>query len=159
MRRAALSLLLMVMLAGCSSSPGLPKGTVGGTVGAVIGGFSGMFIGSGTGQLVAIALGAMLGGGAGYYAENYLSDTDIAMMDETVQHALKNKEIGSAAKWRNEATGNSGAVIPTQTYRNWEGKLCREYYQQVKAGEGTFEEMSVACRKPDGTWLLETDNA
>lgn len=150
------SLALLFMLTGCltNEAGNLNKKNVGTLGGAVAGGLIGSTVGKGSGQMVAIAAGALLGSLAGHTIGASLDKQDIESHNNTQYKALEYNRTGSAAAWNNPDTGASGKVIPTRTYHDKYGEVCREYTQTIKIGEKTQEGFGKACRRSDGSWEI-----
>ncbi len=67
MRKSVVPPMLAASLVGCTNYlENTPKGTTSALLGAVAGGAAGYFIGNGSGQFLAIALGTVFGGSAGF---------------------------------------------------------------------------------------------
>ena len=80
-------------------------------------------------------------------------------MDENdrrrVSHALETNPSGQASSWRNETTGNSYTVTPTQAYEK-DGRQCRAFVQEAIIDGETRKISGHACKRPDGTTWEET---
>ncbi len=50
--------------------------------------------------------------------------------------------------------GASGTVTPIRDGRSADGRLCREFQQQVVIGGKTEDAFGTACQEPDGSWKI-----
>ena len=141
------------MLASCTSMEDSPKETIGTLLGAAAGAVIGSNLGGGKGNSVAIAVGTLAGAWFGNSIGQSMDDLDRMKVENATQDALENKAVGETSSWSNPDSGHSGAVTPTQTYYEPDGKQpCREYSSTVTI-DGQLETISgTACRRPDGTW-------
>lgn len=99
----------------------------------------------------------LVAGCAGFGGQ--IADSDVDMMGRTLQFALEIDDDDVTRTWRNEQTGNSGAITPLFTYVGESGLFCRDYRDlQVIGGVArTFE--SRACRIEVGRWVYIEDIA
>lgn len=150
-------LILLLILAagsyGCASTMG-PKETGGTVVGGVGGAIIGSQVGGGTGRLVGVAIGTLAGALIGQEVGRSLDRADQLAMQNTAQRALEYNESHHSSSWRNPDSGHSGTITPTRTYREPEGRYCREYTQTVLIDGEQRRAYGRACRRPDGTWQI-----
>ncbi len=151
--RFAVVFATALSLAACASDQG-DKQTLGTLLGAGLGGLAGAQFGSGTGQLVAVGAGVLLGGLLGNEIGKSLDKADQAYAERNAQQTLETAPIGTTATWVNPDSGNSGSVTPTATYQSADGEYCREYQQTVTVGGEQQSAYGTACRQPDGSWKL-----
>lgn len=85
------------------------------------------------------------------HAEDYGGPTG------TVQHALENNRTNQSSTWVNPDNDSSGTVAPTRTFQNAQGQPCREFRQIIVIGGREEQGYGTACRQPDGTWLIVSD--
>jgi surface antigen len=71
-----------------------------------------------------------------------------------VQIALETKPSGSAYTWQSVDGLVAGKVTLRRTFRTTEGYYCREYGERVTDGADTMAAIHIACREPDGTWVV-----
>ena len=82
-----------------------------------------------------------------------LRDSDDRLfMERTLQNALEFNRTLQAAVWRNAATGASGTVTPTRTFRPAPAVWCREFESSVTVSDRRQTSTGTACREWDGTW-------
>ncbi len=153
---AIMALAVMTLLtSGCTNEAGYTNKTNVGTVtGVVLGGVAGSAFGAGSGRIAAIAAGAALGGLAGNAFGASLDRVDFAYRDRAFNSAMEHNRSGASSSWQNPDSGNRGAIIPSKTYVNHEGRNCREYTQIVRIGNKMEEAFGKACRRSDGSWEI-----
>jgi surface antigen len=86
-----------------------------------------------------------------------LDGSEQLAMSETLQYALENTRTNEAAAWVNPDTGRSGTLTPVRTFQNSEGQYCREYVTTIIIGGEEQQGYGMACRQPDGSWLIVSD--
>lgn len=139
----AVAVAATLSLGGCAT-----KQESGTAIGGILGGVLGSQVGSGSGKtaatIAATIAGAVIGGQVG------------KSMDETdrlkAQHALETNPTGQPSTWQNPDSGYTYTVTPVKTYKNTEGRYCREYTTKVNIGGKMEDAYGTACRQPDGTW-------
>ena len=151
--RIAIVLAASLSLAACLNTGG-PKQTGGTLIGAGLGGLAGSQIGGGTGKLVAVGAGVLLGGLLGSEVGKSLDKADKLYAERTSQRTLETAPVGQTSSWSNPDSGNSGTITPTKTYETAQGQYCREYQQTVTIGGETENAYGTACRQPDGSWKV-----
>ena len=122
---------------------------IGGLLGAAGGGFVGAQIGKGDGQLVAVGAGVFLGALLGGTIGRSLDQLD----QNCIGHALESAPDGQQVAW-NSAEGRPLSVTPTSTFRDREGRYCRDYTTEAVIDGGIQQIYGTSCRQPDGTWQL-----
>jgi len=157
----------LTLLAGCTQPNGAPNagimnggginkqdiGTLGGAVG---GGLLGSQIGGGKGRLFATGLGVLAGGLIGNQIGKSLDDGDRAIAEQKTQKALETGQSGQALPWQGQNA--SGTVTPGPVSQNSNGQYCREYTQKINVGGQTKSGYGTACRQPDGSWQIVSQN-
>lgn len=146
-------LILVITLQGCATPMG-PKETGGTFVGGVGGAIIGSQVGGGTGRLVGVAIGTLAGALIGQEVGRSLDRADRLAMENSAQQALEYNQAHHSSAWRNPDSGHSGTITPTRTYKEPEGRYCREYTQTVMIGGEQHKAYGRACRRPDGTWEI-----
>lgn len=140
-------IILAASIAGCQDMTKQDVGTVtGGALGALVG----SRFGGGSGRSVAIAVGAITGAVIGGQIGKSMDKTD----QLKVNQALEYNRTGQVANWKNPDTGNRYSVTPRRTYRNDEGKYCREYMTKANIAGKEQTVYGKACRQPDGQWKV-----
>jgi surface antigen len=154
MKRTWILLLIpALVLYGCATPMG-PKETGGTFIGGVSGAVIGSQFGGGSGRLVGVAIGTLAGALIGQEVGRSLDRADRIAMENTAQESLEYSRTGVARTWRNPDSGHSGSITPTRTFREPEGRYCREYTQTVMIGGEEQKAYGTACRQPDGTWQI-----
>lgn len=161
LRSRAISVVLIIAIAGATSSctqmsegvQNNPKAVLGALGGAALGGGIAALAGGGTGAIVGATLGGALLGG---FIGNRLDARDKEMAAQAAQKAFADSKTGQPTVWNNPDTGNSGTVTPTRTYQLANGTYCREYKQTITVGGEQQQAYGTACRQPDGTWKIES---
>jgi hypothetical protein len=75
---------------------------------------------------------------------------------QLVQVTLEKKLSGTEASWRNPDTGEIVAVEPIRTFKNEEGRYCREYREAIAEQIGSKHvQYGMACRNNDGIWKVQ----
>jgi surface antigen len=149
-------ILLMIpalILYGCATPMG-PKETAGTFIGGASGAVIGSQFGGGSGRLVGVAIGTLAGALIGQEVGRSLDRADRMAMENTAQESLEYSRTGLSRSWRNPDSGHSGSFTPTRTYREPEGRYCREYTQTVMIGGEEHRAYGTACRQPDGSWKI-----
>lgn len=146
---------LAVSLAGCGiiNQDGISKQDAGGLLGAIGGAAIGSQFGRGGGSVAMAAIGVVLGAILGSEVGASLDRADLAYLRQAEQRAYA-APIGQSIVWNNPESGHSGVIIPTRDGRSQQGNYCREFQQQIKIGGKTEQGYGVACRQPDGSWMI-----
>lgn len=154
MKKSTLLILITLLTAyGCATTMG-EKETGGTLIGGLGGAIIGSQVGGGTGRLVGVAIGTLAGALIGQEIGRSLDRADRLAMENTAQQALEYNQTRRSSAWRNPDSGHSGTITPTSTYREPEGRYCREYTQTVMIGGEQHNAFGRACRRPDGTWEI-----
>jgi surface antigen len=146
------SLFVSIGLVGCSNVTNQDMGTL---AGGVAGGLLGSQLGGGTGKLVAIGAGTLAGAYIGNKLGKNMDDTDKAKMNQ----AFENNQAGQPAYWRNNNTGTSYVVTPTQNVTVDGNQYCREYRSTAVVAGKKQQIYGTACRQPDGSWQIQNQNS
>ena len=126
---------------------------------------------SDSGGLGALAMGGLLGGAAGSNVSEpselpvegaflggpfapFLSRSDVERAHRTAMTAFEALPSGQTKIWRNPENGHWGTLTPARTYRNAEGRYCREYRQTVTIGGQEHQANGAVCRRGDGVWQV-----
>ncbi len=152
--RLALSLLVILLVAGCATDQRGQKETAGTLLGAVGGAIVGAQVGQGKGQLAGVAVGTLLGAYMGSEVGKSLDRADRLAMDEATQQAHA-APVGQTIAWNNPDSGHSGSVTPVRSGRGQSGEYCREYQTTVNIGGRAQSAYGVACQQSDGTWKID----
>jgi len=141
-------LITASVLAGCAG----PNSAAGGFGGAVAGGVLGGMLGGPR----AMVAGALIGGLFGAAVGDAMDQRDRVLAERNASWALEYAPSGTAEEWRNPDSGHRGSFTPLRTYRD-EGTYCREYQQTVVIGGEERQAFGTACRQPDGSWRIVSD--
>jgi surface antigen len=106
----------------------------------------------------------MLGFGAGSYVttilpfslESGLHRPDARLAPgraAVIQKALENNASGTTVSWDGGNAGSRGSIELIRTFRNKQGRYCREFKETLAAGDGPDTAYEVACRLPQGGWI------
>jgi len=131
---------------------------VGTLLGAAVGGLIGAQIGDGTGNKIAIGAGVLAGGLLGNKLGEHLDCRDQQYHADTAQNAFETQKTGTTSNWVNPDSGHSGSITPTRTFQNEEGTNCREFTQTVEVDGQQQSGYGTACRQPDGSWKIVSNN-
>lgn len=142
-------LLVSFNLVACSTNTRSENTTIGGVTGAVAGGLAGSLIGAGTGQVVAIGVGAIGGALLGSYVGHSMDSSDNAH----VYQALDNNNTRQTTDWKNEKTGAVYKVTPVSKKMTIKGNHDCRKFRAISVINGKKQHVyGVACRQADGTW-------
>lgn len=150
--RIASTCLAAALLAACSNTGYGPKQTVGALAGAGAGGLAGAHLVDGDERIAVAAVGTLLGAFIGSEVGKSLDRADALHAQRAQFQALEYEPAGSRVAWRNPDSGNTGTVVPTQTYQTNGGEYCREFQHDARIGGHTRTVYGTACRSPDGQW-------
>lgn len=130
----------------------------GGTIlGGIVGAAVGSQIGGGNGRLAAVGVGTLIGAMIGRDVGRSMDAVDRAYAAGSFGHAMEYAPTCSTITWDNPRSGSSGTVTPTHTYEPEPGRYCREFQQQVVIGGKIQDAYGTACRQPDGSWEIVTE--
>lgn len=109
-----------------------------------------------------LACGVLLGHGLGSPISQEAASTGsvraaVADNDErnaALQAVLEAHNSGSTLRWATTQAGSGGHTKAVSTYRNNEGRFCREFEETRKVGDSTVVEAGVACRDDNGKWRV-----
>ena len=83
-----------------------------------------------------------------------LKAKDNQAMVQARMNALENQISGTEVSWTNPDSGNSGKMVPVQTWRTKSGQYCREFQESISIDGVSNVERGVACRTDDGMWKV-----
>ncbi|MFT5390971.1 MAG: surface antigen [Gammaproteobacteria bacterium] len=146
-------LCALVALTGCQTTG--PNATGGGLIGAAAGGLLGAQFGSGSGKVATAVIGALAGSALGSHIGQNMDARDREEQSTTTATALESAPSGQSLPWRNDNSGNFGAVMPQRTWQQADGTYCREFTQTVTVGGQEQRAYGTACRQADGTWKIK----
>ena len=106
------------------------------------------------GACLMLAACTNVGGGRGLVA-----DSDITMMESTLQLALDGNPDGQDRWWHNAMTGHYGSIAPIASYVTEHGVFCRDYRDTQTVGGRETVYTSRACRTDDSSWIWVEDIA
>jgi surface antigen len=87
-----------------------------------------------------------------------LPDSTRQVARETVQRTLETVLSGEERQWRSPNGVERGYIMPIRTFKDSDGKYCREYREELHNGAGVHRRMRIACRGDGGEWLLRYDS-
>ena len=99
--------------------------------------------------------------GSGYWRSGATSARDFAQAEQRVeasrllQRTLEKSISGTNAAWQDPDSGQTVSVEPLRTFRNEDGRFCREYRESSgeKSGPRSIS-YGVACRDQGGIWRV-----
>ena len=121
---------------------------IGALLGGVIGGAAGSQIGGGSGKTVATVAGTVIGYLVGQSIGRYMDAID----QQCTGQALEYMPDQVPVSWRDPDNGMGYTVTPVNTWRNPDGRYCREYTTRATVGGSSEQLYGQACRQPDGSW-------
>jgi surface antigen len=77
---------------------------------------------------------------------------DWTLLKGAVRDVLNATEQDAARAWRNDSTGHGGNVRVVKSYKDDDGKPCRQVQVDSSAGGRKNSSMLNACRDTDGVW-------
>ncbi len=83
-----------------------------------------------------------------------IKEKDKQAMTRARANALEREISGTKVSWTNPDSGNSGTMIPVQTWRTKTGRYCREFQESITIDGTDRVERGVACRADDGFWKV-----
>jgi len=105
----------------------------------------------------------IVGLGGGLLLVDYRVEQEIARLravgqaDQRVREAalfeaLETHVSGEAFAWRNPDSGKTGEITPVRTFKNRDGRWCREYTAVEALDDNAEIRRAIACRAPEGQW-------
>jgi surface antigen len=79
---------------------------------------------------------------------------DFDKSEEVAQGSMDNNSDGETSTWNNPDSGNSGTITPQTTYKDDDGKDCRDFESTITVDGKTEVAHGRACRQPDGSWKV-----
>lgn len=79
---------------------------------------------------------------------------DMQAMAQARAKALESEISGTKVSWANPDSGNSGTMMPVQTWRTKTGQYCREFQESITIDGTVRVERGVACRSDQGLWKV-----
>lgn len=146
-------MLIAAMLTLQACNDGISRKTGGKAIGGVTGALIGSQFSSGSGQIVAVAIGSLAGSMLGEHIAERLDQRDAELLKNSSKQALEYAPSGRTTEWKNPDTGNSGTITPVKTYKEHQ-HYCREYIQEIFINGKKQKAYGRACRQPDGEWQI-----
>jgi surface antigen len=85
-------------------------------------------------------------------------ESDWTLVQDTARAVLEEAVDGERRDWRNETTGNRGAIKPILSF-DFEGRPCRRLAFLNEAATGARGiSTHTLCRQDDGEWKLVLDS-
>ena len=81
-----------------------------------------------------------------------MTQADVKLANAALDRALESNASGTAASWRNRASGNHGQVTPLRSFRRGDGVYCRDYRETVVVGGDSEAWTDTACREGAAYW-------
>lgn len=88
-----------------------------------------------------------------------VAESDVNMMERTLQLALDIDPDGQGRSWQNAMTGHSGSIVPIASYITEQGVFCRDYRDIQTIGGQEMVYVSRACRTDGSSWVWVEDIA
>lgn len=121
-------------------------------VGAVMGGIAGGVIGnttaSGDNKELGTFAGAIIGVVLGKELVGRMDKADIQCTSQVLERARDDQTV----VWNNPDTGRHYSVIPYQSYKQTDGRYCRNYKATIRVGTTESIYKETACRNESGVW-------
>jgi hypothetical protein len=87
--------------------------------------------------------------------QNGLDEDDEIAALEAIRIALSEVGDGSKFVWRRANGRISGVIVPTSSFKDGDGRVCRHLMILLAAGRRTSKIEGIACRLGNGRWQLE----
>jgi surface antigen len=137
-------------LGGCGPD-GPTKSDTGLAIGAITGGLIGNSVGNGGGRAAATIVGAVVGGVVGSEIGRSMDEQDRRLAAQAEFDAFESGYDGRPVRWKNEANGRYGDVVPMERHRRGD-QDCRDYTHTVYMNGRPETMRGTACRDADGRW-------
>jgi surface antigen len=83
-----------------------------------------------------------------------LTSEDTKRAERAAVVAFEGTPSGQTTIWRNPENGHWGTLTPSRTYRDAEGRYCRDFRQTVTIGGQEHQGNGSACRETGGAWRI-----
>jgi len=91
-------------------------------------------------------------------AVSEFNDADWEILKSTARETLSNTPDGDQVNWKNEASGNRGAMKPLMTF-SYDGHTCRRMAFLNVNHKGIRGVLNYnLCQQPDATWMFISDS-
>ena len=80
---------------------------------------------------------------------------DQLAMAAAISRALEEHLSGQTVDWQNPDSGSRVSVTPIRTFKNHDGRWCREYSERSHLAGVSREQRAIACRNSDGLWQTQ----
>ena len=101
-----------------------------------------------------LACGVLLGHSLGSANSLSVAVTERSERDAALQAVLEAHRSGSTLQWSTQQTDAQGDITAVSTYRNNDGRFCREFEETRSVGATAVREAGVACRDDNGQWRV-----
>jgi len=154
MKKVMCLVVIVSLLTGCAITDKKNKLAMAAVVGGVAGGFVGYTVfGPGTtGMLAALAIGGASAGTAYLATEEVLYREEKVALHQATYQTLQYGKEGQATEWLGPQSGASAKIMPTRTFRDQAGRLCRDFVVVFDIGKTRDSIMRTACQGVDGSW-------
>ena len=86
--------------------------------------------------------------------ENEFPSAASARMKLSLQKSLESNKRGKAVRWEVPSQGLAGQTVPLDTFQLENSVFCRRFVQEVRLVEEKRNYYGMACRNPDGRWVV-----
>lgn len=86
----------------------------------------------------------------------YLNEADVRAQENAMAEATS-APLSVPITWADGAT--SGSVTPVREGHTDDGRICREFQQQVTIAGKRQQAFGTACRQPDGSWQIVSEDS
>lgn len=129
---------------------GFSSSNVGSVVGGILGGILGSNIGKGKGKTLATIAGVIVGASIGNNIGSSMDDADRYCAGQAFGRAQDNQTVA----WTNPDTHREYTVTPDRTYRQDNGRQCRNYTSTVIIDGRQEQATGSACKDHSGNWQI-----
>jgi len=122
---------------------------VGGLAGAMIGWSS---FGPGTpGIFGALTIGGV-GAGTAYLITDEMMWREKESLHKATYQSLQNGQEGQPTQWTSQDSSTKASITPMRSFRDKDGRLCRDFAVVFDIGKTRESVMRTACQGADGAW-------
>lgn len=91
----------------------------------------------------------------GGHSDTALTRDDQNLAQISFQKALETSVSGQTVSWTNQASGVTGFITPTRTWKTENGVYCRSYRERIRLKTGQSQtSRGTACRDKAGNWKI-----
>ena len=101
--------------------------------------------------------GVLNDGQAGEVVGGQLNAGDRTLYQKMLAKDLSGTRLGDVISWQNPETGHSGITRTIKIFTGTNNRTCRRFRSTVVLENKFLTGEGVACKRPDGKWMVLTD--